>query len=419
MPHNPSLKQTMHTDVVILGGGIAGLQSALELSRMGLQSVVAEKAPFLGGHVASLSCKATDRCQRCGACTLEDVMQQVSFCATATTHVRTEARRVERTGDRFRISLSRRPPTIFPKACSDCGQCESVCPVPGALLRSPMDNSLYIAEDRCLFFLDRSCRACSEVCPDLAVSLGGQAEELEITSSAIIVAAGYRPYDATEKPCFGYGIVPGVITSLELDSLLRKETWSLEPHGEEQPSVAFIQCVGSRDAKIGRSYCSRVCCANALRVARLLKTRAPGIRITLFYMDLQNVDRDFEKRLKEAEQEVTLIRSMPAEIRTGADGRPQIVYHGPDDKRINEAVDLVVLSIGMSPQALDGLLDLSTQGDGFLGNDGEKVITNIDGVFLAGTAQGPKSIEETVSHAIRAAGEAASYIRKGPGGGPQ
>lgn len=419
MPLNPSLKQTMLTDVFLLGGGIAGLQAALELSRMGLRSVVAEKAPFLGGHVASLSCKATDRCQRCGACTLEDVLQHVSLSAAVTTHVRAVARRIERTGDRFKISLSRRPPKIFPEVCSDCGKCERVCPVPGALLRSPVDNSLYIAEDRCLFFRDRSCRACSEVCPDAAVSLEGQAEELEITSSAIIVAAGYLPFDATEKPCFGYGIVPGVITSLELDSLLRKDTWRLERHGEEQPHVAFIQCVGSRDVKIGRSYCSRVCCANALRVARLLKTRAPGIRITFFYMDLQNVDRDFEKRLKEAEQEVALVRSIPAEIRTGPDGRPQIVYHGPDDKRVSETADLVVLSIGMSPPALDGLLGLPTQSDGFLGNDGEKVVTNIDGVFVAGTVQGPKSIEETVSHAIRAAGEAATYVWRGPAGGPQ
>lgn len=413
------MKQTMQTDVVILGGGIAGLQASLELSRMGRTSVVVEKAAFPGGHVAGFSCKATDSCQRCGACILEDVLHQVKRSKDTTVLVRSQALRIDRSDGAFQVRLSRRPPRIFPEACTDCGMCGQVCPVPGALVRSPRDNRLYVEEDRCLFFRDGSCKACSEACPEMATNLEGQPEELEVTSSVIIVATGFQPFDATEKPRFGHGFVPGVVTSLELDTLLRSDSWTLEPINGEPPSVAFIQCVGSRDAKIGRNYCSRVCCANALRTARVLKNRFPEIRISIFYMDLQNVDRDFDRRLKEAEQEATLVRAIPSEIRKSASGKPEMIYHGSDDARVIETVDLVVLSIGMSPPDLDGLLDLTTHSDGFPGLGADKIGTNIQGVFMAGAAQGPKSIEETMSHASRAAGEAVSYLQRRTGGGLQ
>ncbi len=235
-------------------------------------------------------------------------------------------------------------------------------------------------------------------------------EILELNASTIVLASGFKPSDPHDTPRFGYGRVPGVVTGLELESLLRQENWEPGPSRK----IAFIQCVGSRDAKIGRNYCSRVCCGYALRLARLLRNRFPDLNASMFYMDIQTFDRDFDKRLKEAEQEVKLVRSIPSEIRKGADDRPELVYQGLDDNREFESFDLVVLSVGISPNQssveLGNILGASSNVDGFVGGDGEAAVTSRGGVFVAGTVQGPKSIEETVSHAIRTAGEVASCV---------
>jgi heterodisulfide reductase subunit A len=406
----------METEAVIIGGGIAGLHCASQLAKMGQQTALVEKAPFLGGHVAQFACKATDRCRRCGACALEDVQKQTGASDLITTLVRTTVESVEQQNGWFKLSLLGRPPRIFPDECNDT-ECERACPAVGALVRSPLDNRLYLDEDKCLFFKDGSCRTCVEASPELAMDRKAGEEKLAVSARAVIVASGFKPFDATIKPRFGYGLVPGVVTALELDSMLRNDTWTIGEEDGEIRSVAFIQCVGSRDAKIGRNYCSRVCCGYALRMARLLKHRVESLRPTMFYMDIQNFEREFEERLKEAEKEVRLIRSIPAEVRRGADGRPELIYHGPGDERVIESFDLVVLSIGISPAAEDILPNLGTNRDGFVGLDGEEVGTQTEGIFVAGTVQGPRSIDETISHAIGAAGRAASYIRRISNGG--
>ncbi len=149
-----------------------------------------------------------------------------------------------------------------------------------------------------------------------------------------------------------------------------------------------------------------------MRLARLLKSRFPAVSPTMFYMDIQSFDRDFEQRLTEAAREVRLIRAIPAEIRASADHRAELVYHGPLDQRVMESFDMVVLSVGISPQTeLEGLFDVQLDRDGFLGMGDEEVCTSAAGVFVAGTAGGPASIRDSASRAMRAAARAASYIR--------
>jgi heterodisulfide reductase subunit A len=406
----------MKTDVAIIGAGVAGLWLANELARMGLHSVIVEKAPYPGGHVAQYCCKATDQCQRCGACLLEDVLESVDSSDKITTYVRTTATNIARENGHFDLALTSRPLRIFPEKCNECEKCLEACPQQGALRRFPATNRLYINEDACLFFKDASCQACVDACPERAINLQAPAEDTQVKASAVVLAAGFRAFDPTEKPRFGYGRVPGVITGLELDSILRNDNFDEGAEEKKIRSVAFIQCVGSRDPKIGHNYCSRVCCGYALRLARLLRRRFHDIQPSMFYMDIQTFDRDFERRLEAARKEVRLIRAIPSEIRLGAEGKPELVYRGPDEGKVFESFDLVVLSVGIAPDPSLGplaeLLGVRPNSDAFLGPEGDGVDTDSTGVFVAGAVQGPKSIEETVSHAIRTAGEVASYVIK-------
>ncbi|MEJ2716373.1 MAG: FAD-dependent oxidoreductase [Deltaproteobacteria bacterium] len=406
----------MKTDAVIIGGGVAGLSCSRELSRLGIASTIVEKAPFPGGHVSHYCCKATDRCQRCGACLLEDVLDYVGSSERITCMLGATISHAERRDGLLSLTVTEQPARIYSDRCNLCGECLDVCPVSGALARSPVDNRIYVNTEACLYVKDRSCRRCEEVCREGAVRLDEAPSEQRIDTASVVVAAGFRPFDASEKPRFGYGLIPGVITSLELDQLLRTDNFTPVGRDRQIRSVAFIQCVGSRDAKIGRNYCSRVCCGYALRLARLLRNRFPGIEPSMFYMDIQTFDRDFERRLEEARREVRLIRSIPAEVRSSDDGRPQLIYQGMDEERMIESFDLVVLSVGISPDptlhALDELLHIGVNRDGFLGGDEEEVRTDSSGVFIAGAVQGPKSIEQTVFHAIRTAGHVAAYVRR-------
>ena len=406
----------MKTDVAIIGAGVAGLWLANELARMGLDSIIVEKAPYPGGHVAQYCCKATDQCQRCGACLLEDVLESVESSNKISTYVRTTATNIARENGHFDLALTTRPLRIFPEKCNECEKCLEACPQPGALSRSPITNQLYINEDACLFFKDASCQACVDACPDRAINLQAAAEEMQVKAAAVVLASGFKAFDPAEKPRFGYGRVPGVISGLELDSILRNDNFDAGAEEKKIQSVAFIQCVGSRDPKIGHNYCSRVCCGYALRLARLLRRRFPDIQPSMFYMDIQSFDRDFENRLDAARKEVRLIRAIPSEIRLGPDGKPELVYRGPDEGKVFESFDLVVLSVGIAPDPSLGplaeLLGVGPNGDAFLGPEGDGVNTDSTGVFVAGAVQGPKSIEETVSHTIRTAGEVASYVKK-------
>ncbi len=405
----------MKTHAVIVGGGVAGLSCAWELAEQGLTSAIVETAPFAGGHVGKFCCKATDRCQRCGACLLEDTFRKVSGSDLVTTFLGTTISEVEPTDGGFNLELTRRPLRVSPDRCNGCGACREVCPAPGALVRSPFSARVGLVEENCLFFKDGSCSACVDVCPEHAVNLQAPAATSAVTADSVILAAGFHAFDPREKPRLGYGRVPGVITAEDLDALLRDEK-PLPRIGEAPPrSVAFIQCVGSRDARIGRNYCSRVCCGYALRMVRLARGKFPWIEPSMFYMDIQTFERDFDRRLAEAAQEARLVRAMPAEIRTSSDGRPELVYEGPDEQRTIEAFDLVVLSVGISPAKSVGplgkLFRVLPNTDGFLGQGDEGVKTERPGVFVAGTVQGPRSIEETVSHAARAAAEVADYLR--------
>lgn len=403
----------MKKEVLIIGGGITGLSLGWELSCLGVNSILVEQAPFLGGHVSQFACKATQACQKCGACLLEDYLSKLSKAKLFEPRLNATIDSFSQNGLKFTARISQRKSKIINEKCDNCDLCLKVCPVDNAILRPPFDSNLYISNEKCLNSIGVPCEACAQLCPQGAIDLSEKSEEIEVAPLAVAICTGFSPFDASKKPRLGYQRVKGVLTTLELDSLLRTGNFKFEPFANELKSVAFIQCVGSRDPKSGANYCSRICCGVSIRLARLLKNKYPNLEITIFYMDIQTFEREFEKTMDYAQNEITFIRAMPAEIRVGPDGRPEVIYNGSEDIKQTAPFDLVALSIGISPQDPNlprGFPSPWKSRDGFVGSDENDVSAGHPGVFVAGTAQGPKSITDCISQSILAASQIKKYL---------
>jgi heterodisulfide reductase subunit A len=240
---------------------------------------------------------------------------------------------------------------------------------------------------------------------------------MEVTAGAVIVATGYRPSDPTSRPHYGYGHRPNVLSGVELEERLRNGRGLTGKGGEIPRRVAFIQCVGSRDRE--HPYCSQVCCAYTLRLARLLKHRRPEAEITTFYMDFQNIGRETPRFQTEACREISVARALPGDLRAAPDGSLQLRYL--DDTKggaVEAAFDLVVLSVGITPgadnPALATLLRLELTPEGFFkaADPQQRSQTSQPGIFLAGTAEGPRDIAGCIVQALAAARRASQYVSK-------
>lgn len=410
----------MRKQVAIVGSGIAGLSLAHELSCFGIGSTIIERFPLPGGNAARFACKATDSCQRCGACIVQDYVSKVFACEDICLTCGSEVMDSLRTDSGFRLQILETPAFIDPNLCSKCGICKKVCPAPNAILVDPFTGSFFINYPECLISSDMPCVACEQACPEQAINLALTPERKELDVNAVAIATGFEPFDATAKSRFGYGRVPGVISSLDLEDRLRRGAFDHLDEENRPKSIAFIQCVGSRDVKIGRNYCSRVCCGYALRSARLMKFKFPEMKICMFYMDIQTFDRDFENRIAAARREVNLIRAIPSEIRQGLNGKPEVLYNGAEDEAIVEEFDLVVLSIGMGAQTLvpGGVLEsLSTTQESYA--SGGETFRDIlpAGAFLVGSVSEPKSIQESIEDSIIVASQIQTYLGDSQRGG--
>jgi heterodisulfide reductase subunit A2 len=237
-------------------------------------------------------------------------------------------------------------------------------------------------------------------------------EMLHIAADAVLMATGFAPFDPANKP-YGYGRFENVMTTLELDRMLRRNGAVKRPSDAEMPGkMAFIQCVGSRDSSIGHLWCSKICCGTALRAARCIQSRQPGMEATFFYIDVQNFGKNFQTYYAEAQQQVRMIRAIPADVLKTADDRLKLSYFDPDTQAYQEAVfDMVILSIGLMPSEstrnLAAMLNIDMDGQAFARKTPARLP---DGVFAAGAALEPMSIAESVLSAGKAASDIFHYL---------
>lgn len=411
-------------EALVLGGGIAGINAALELARLGHEVALVEKTPFFGGRAGQLTCKATDVCQKCGACLLEERLRALFQEPRIVLFPQTRLTACSREEAGFRVHLKQMPLVISPERCVDCGLCYEECPVAaqGAILTTTVTLNhprLAVNPEVCLYFREGSCQLCEKICPPTAraIDLKRPPRTLEVRVRAMVLATGYQPADPRCRPHYGYGRQPGVISGLELEERLRHGRALDDFKGDGPAKVAFIQCVGSRDQ--AHPYCSQVCCPYTLRLAHLLKHRRPEVKITVFYMDFQNVGREPARFRQEVCREIEVVRALPGEVRTGQHGTVRLRYlDETTGQALTEDFQLVVLSIGIAPGAdnpeLAALLQLELTPQGFFKgvNEGPSTQTRQSGIFLAGTAAGPKDIAGCLVQSAAAARQASDYLKE-------
>jgi heterodisulfide reductase subunit A len=421
--------------VLIIGGGIGGIQAALDLGDAGFDVYLVEKKPSIGGHMAQLS--RTFPTEDCAACILSPKMADVPANPNINLLTYSEVKNITGYLGNYEVTIEKKPTYVDPSKCTCCDKCTDVCPVfvpneynegltsrKAIYLANPIAvPHTYVLDDKaCLGLFPLACSKCYDVCEPGAIDYDQKPEEKKITADTIIVSTGYDIFDATQKAVYGYGKYENVFTALEMERMIVYATEG-NPLKDFGRRIAFIQCVGSRDEQVGNEHCSRICCMYATKLASLLKRSNPRRDIYIFYTDLRAYGKGFEEYYKRAQQMgVKYIRGRVAEIIEDPKTK-KLTLKAEDTlaRRILEwEFDTVVLSVGMRPskdtQEIADMLKLVKSSDGFLQEAHPKfrpIDTFVDGVFLAGTVQGPKDIPDTVAHASGSSSRAIRLMNKG------
>lgn len=404
--------------VLIVGGGIAGISAALPLSRFGMEITIIESAPFAGGHAVQFACKATDSCVKCGACQAEERLYTAT--RNEAINIRT-ASRISDVSANGRLSVETRTDAQFidPAKCTGCGECLAACKVPGAVVRgySPYNHPPFVIDGKvCKGAAGENCDTCVAVCPEAAVSLDSSGSEETLEVDAVIVATGFKAFHPVEKP-YKYKKFDDVLTNLDLERMIKQQNAVVRPSDGKTPSeVGFIQCVGSRDDKLGHLWCSQVCCGSALRMANWIRASQPDTRISVFYIDIQTFGRQFESFYAEARRNFEFIRTIPGDVYLSEDYRLQVNYFDPEQGKPEvKELDLLVLSVGLTPQRdnreLGDIFGISPGDSGFFAENSGQDGSHTGGIFFAGAATGPMSIADTIAGAESCAWDVLQYLK--------
>lgn len=408
---------------LVIGGGVAGLQATLDLARVGFTVCLVEVKPRVGGH-ASLLCRIFPTLES-GEELTKQLFQSVIKHSNVKVLPYSEIEKVEGSIGDFKVRVLKKARYVDEEKCTACGECEKVCPVTvpkdyemGIGFRKaayfpsphPAPSKYLIDPEHCLYFKDDSCHVCRDVCPENAVVFEQKAKEEILRVDVIIVATGFKPYDATRKGQYKYGVYRNVITGIEYERLCNPNGPTqgkiVRIDNKEKPtSVTYILCVGSRDEQ-NHGYCCRVGCINALKHAYLLKRQhGKGVEAYVCYTDMRAVGRKAEEFYRKVrESGVNFIHGEPSEIRELPDGSLTIdVYDQATSKLLSVTTDLIVLETGLEPRIdLQEKLKIPLNENDFFKEAHPQLAANetpIKGIFLAGAVQEPMNIAETVVRA--------------------
>jgi len=420
---------------MVIGGGIAGINAALELANMGFKVYLVEKDESIGGHMAQLD--KTFPTLDCSICIEGPKMVDVYRHPNIEIISYADILRVDGYIGSFRVRIRKNPRYIIEDNCTGCGECTDVCPIeiPNSwemnlgtrkAISVPFPQAVplifTINKDHCI-----ECYKCVDKCGDRqAIDLDQKPEEIEIDVGTIVVATGYDIYYPYDNSLYGYGKHHNVIAMLELERIINaagptQGEMIRASDGKRPNIVAFIQCVGSRDVQ-KYEYCSGFCCMYALKNSILLKERYPDVEVSIFYIDMRANFKGFEEFYRRArELGVTFIRGKVSEIIEDEETHNLTIR--AEDTILGEPIELeaglVVLSTAAVPtkgtEELANILHITRGTDGFFLESHPKlkpIDTPVDGIFLAGACQAPKDIPYSVAQGAGAAGRAATILSK-------
>ncbi|HSB65280.1 MAG TPA: CoB--CoM heterodisulfide reductase iron-sulfur subunit A family protein [Anaerolineales bacterium] len=443
--HEPliPLKVPIHPDTLVVGGGIAGIQAALEIADAGYHVVMVEREPSIGGHMAQFD--KTFPTLDCSACILTPKMVDVGNHPNITLLTWAEVTHVDGYVGNFQVTIRQKPRYVNTELCTGCGICQEKCPkkvvdevfeaglgyrkavytpFPQAVPKYPV-----IDHENCTFFQKGTCKACEKFCPTNAIDFNQQETMLQIDVGQIILATGYDLFDARRIPQYGYGRLANVFSSLEFERL----TNAAGPTGGKvflrdgvtvPQTIGIVHCVGSRD-KNYNNYCSSICCMQSLKFAHLAHEKT-GAEVYNFYIDIRTPAKAYDEFYQRIMEEGThFVRGRVAEI-TDAARNPgeegKLIIQAEDTligKQRRIPVDMVVLSAGLEPRhdakATARMFGLSCSADGWLIERHPKldpVATMTEGVYIAGVAQGPKDIPASVAQGAAASARALGKIQQ-------
>ncbi|MBN2399963.1 MAG: CoB--CoM heterodisulfide reductase iron-sulfur subunit A family protein [Candidatus Aminicenantes bacterium] len=449
---------TVHQTTLIIGGGIAGIQAALEIADAGKPVCLVERFGTIGGHMAMFD--KTFPTLDCAACILTPKMVSILQHEMIRLLTNSEVIAVSGSPGSYRVQIKCRARLVDVEACVACNMCSEICPVEvpsefdaGIARRKAIyipfpqavPNAYLVDREHCLYVQSagKKCGACAKKCPKECINLDQKDDFIEMEVGNIIIATGYDVLSAEDIKQYGYGMFPNVLTALEFERLTnasgptggkivtkslrlnkrsKKEEWVFDPHGEAPKNVAIIHCVGSRDQNFN-SYCSRVCCMYSLKFAHLVKEKLPDANCYEFYIDMRAFGKGYEEFFERIRQEGTfVIRGRSATV---SQENEKMVVTGEDiirDKLIQFPVDMVLLAVGLIPargtEELSRMLGLTRDEDGWfseLDYNGNPTDTERGCVFVAGMCQSPKDIPDAVAQASAVAAGVLRSISSGRG----
>ncbi len=418
---------------LVIGGGLAGMQASLVLAERGHRVVLLDERPAIGGLFPLLDNQFPT--QSCGVCFM--ACDTPTYCPFVQCELHenveilpyTSVTSVDGEAGAFRVKALQRASCVDPDKCTDCGACEEVCPVEvrrefgdGLETRRAIYKYYPKAVGKAYVVDPESCTRCGkcvEACDPGAIDLDAGPVERELEAGSVVLAPGADVFPAGRKEEYGFGRYPNVLSAVRFERMLAAGSPTggvpVRPSDGGSPrSLAFVQCVGSRDAELGQGHCSSVCCMFALKQAFFAKERCPELDVAVYYMDLRTFGKDYEAYLRRAESlGIRFVRAIPSVIRQVPGSGELLLQIADESGHAAEARhDLVVLSSGFcetdGTRRLAGAFGVDLAEGGFSGGpEFAPCETNVPGVYACGAFRDPKDIPESTAEAACAAGLAA------------